>query len=828
MRKIVFLAGMVVLPSLAYKLGAQSGDYLSLNGVNSYMVIPNHADFQFTTSEEFTVSYWVNFNTLGTTQRTVSKRNQNLADKSGYETFSNNATQFYGLNTPKSNNVNAYSVYGNKPGSTGKWYHIAMVVSRSGGITTISMYQDGALVGKSTNNPTDYAVTSAADVYIGRGETTTVYMNGKVDNLRFYKKGMTQAEIQADMTATVSPSTPGLVAAYDFENTNISGNQLKDISGKGHTATLYNVQPSGLSINQDNNFTGRGNDNEEILKIGIDAAAGSSLKGLTLNLNGTTNFADVEKIKVYSTGNVGKFDPRSTSGYTLVGEANAGSGDITISSDTPLQQGTNFLWITYKIAANAAEGNKVDAVLKTLTIDGTSKDVSAYGNPDGSREIILKRKLVIAPGDYGSVSYRIPAIITAADGSLVALTDNRKLHSGDLAANIDVIAQRSTNGGATWSQPVTVAQGTSTATGFGDASLLKTKSGKLVALFAGYNGFFQSTPSNPIRLFTSSSTDNGITWDAPKDITSQIYGQNSSDPVRQTWYGIFPTSGQGLTMRDGRLMVVIPVRETSSNTISDYAIYSDDEGLTWNVSQKAVTGGDEGKVVELDNGNILMNVRGTNRIKSVSTDRGITWSPQTTWTELSGNPTNGDMIRYTSVKDRFNKSRLLHSIPTASTRKNVTMFLSYDEGETWQPQRVIAPNTSAYSSITILPDGTIGVYLEEDGTAPYKMYFLNFSLGWLTGGKDIYTPAESLGTAELNSADQFKFYPNPVVSGGEITLQGSEKFIEASFYDMSGRKVGEVQVSSDRKVTVPKVTSGIYHTVLEGKDSKRSVKIFVK
>ncbi|MBK7740558.1 MAG: exo-alpha-sialidase [Saprospiraceae bacterium] len=39
------------------------------------------------------------------------------------------------------------------------------------------------------------------------------------------------------------------------------------------------------------------------------------------------------------------------------------------------------------------------------------------------------------------------------------MTDKRKDNSIDLPEDIDIIAQRSTDGGKTWSEPVTVAKG---------------------------------------------------------------------------------------------------------------------------------------------------------------------------------------------------------------------------------------------------------------------------------------------------------------------------------------------------------------------------------
>ena len=152
-------------------------------------------------------------------------------------------------------------------------------------------------------------------------------------------------------------------------------------------------------------------------------------------------------------------------------------------------------------------------------------------------------------------------------------------------------------------------------------------------------------------------------------------------------------------------------------------------------------GGDEAKVAELNNGNILMSIRhdgGGPRYYTISTDNGLTWGPVSTCPQLIEPGCNGDLIRYTSTLDGYNKNRLLHSIPNNKTsRQNVSIFVSYDEGQTWPIKKSICPGSSAYSSITILPDGTIGAYVEENN--PISLYYINFSLGWLTNGADIYS-----------------------------------------------------------------------------------------
>lgn len=514
--------------------------------------------------------------------------------------------------------------------------------------------------------------------------------------------------------------------------------------------TYYSFLSSGgISISeaqviQDINFSGRGNDNEEILKINLSTkgSAETTISNLVFKMTGTTDINDVEEVKLYTTGTKTEFDARNpfTKGTILLGSTIPTNGEITLNTAGNLVEGNNHLWLTYKVKETALEGNKLDAEVISIT---TSEETYTFenGNPTGSREVLLRRTLVFAPGDYGSKNYRIPAICTAADNTLVTITDKRKYNSTDLPEDIDLVCRRSTDKGKTWSEPVTVAQGTGRGKGYGDAVIIKSNTGKLVALFVGGTGLWTSTPTNPIRAYSIESTDNGVTWTQPKDITSQIYGAECSDPQRSQWKGMFFGSGQGLCTKNGRLMVVCAANIPGENGLHNYTVYSDDDGATWKVSNRAITGGDEAKVIELNNGDILMSSRTSgNRLWAKSTDGGVNWGQKNSWSEIWGNACDADIVRYTSTENGYDKNRILHTLPNASDRRNVTMWISYDEAETWPIKKTICSEKSAYSSITILDDGTIGVYLEEDDSTPYKMYFLNFSLNWLTNGSDSFTP----------------------------------------------------------------------------------------
>ena len=443
-------------------------------------------------------------------------------------------------------------------------------------------------------------------------------------------------------------------------------------------------------------------------------------------------------------------------------------------------------------------------------------------------DTLFTRTEIYHPGDYGSVAYRIPAAITAQDGSIVIVTDKRKNNDGDLPQDIDIICNHSTDGGITWNEPYTIAQGTGYNHGFGDCALAwSNDENGLIAVFVGGVGLWNSTPSNPIRSYKSYSYDNGATWTEPEDITHFIFGDNCIIPEHQTWRASFFGSGNGLRTSTGRIMFVAAIREGSAQSLNNYAVYSDDNGLTWQVSGRASVGGDEAKVTELVDGRILMSIRHSGkRWYNISEDGGQTWQPTTsTWNDITAPACNGDLIRYTSVEQGSNKNRLLHSVPYGSSRTHVTVYVSYDEGQTWPVSKCVVPYSSAYSSLCVLPDGTIGLYVEEspDNTL-YTTAFYNFNLEWLTDGNDTL---EDDAVAENTADDSLKLYPNPAVSSVKIATEGLKKI---KLINAKGQTLKKVNVKGQSVVEmdVTRLAPGAY--LVEGVDAGGKVKIgkFVK
>ena len=509
-----------------------------------------------------------------------------------------------------------------------------------------------------------------------------------------------------------------------------------------------------ISVTPDTRMTGRSNHREVLMRIqvvrGIETPE-TELSSLTVSLQGT-DAGDVRILEVLSTETSPKANdlgpqsvyqesttydpipeprPRSLQTVLVRDLAPSLSEDIHIPLHYRLTTDTTYLWITADITDTAREGNRIVLTLKDLRTD---KDICPI-NIKSEREILLRRRVLYQPGDFDSKFFRIPALITAKDGRLVAACDRRKFNNNDLPEDIDIILNYSTNGGLLWHGPYFLAVGRGVGSGFGDCALAHTRDeGGLIAVYPGGTGFFQSTPDNPQRIYCRRSDDNGISWSPARDITHFLYGPDCPDTTRRKWHGAFCASGNGLLTSTGRILFVAAVRESGAWSANDYVLYSDDNGETWHCSQRACVGGDEAKVVELRDGRILMSIRHKGeRWFNISEDGGVTWRDTVFAGEYLNAPAcNGDIIRY-DLED--GTDILLHSLPLGDERKNVSVMISFDDGKSWPLGKVIIPYNAAYSSLCILPDGSIGMYVEEDpnGGDHYEMVFYNFTLEWLEG-----------------------------------------------------------------------------------------------
>lgn len=809
----------------------QPSHYLTFNGVDQYMSIPHHPDFNIDSDESFSLTAWVRNVSYTEYPRYICKRDaasNSGSERSGYEFFGTPAAgQSLGLNTPTTTSGHALSVYTGITVPAGEWMHIALVVDRAENI--IRIFHNGNTNTAWSASLNGWTVENTHDLFVGAGNSggqPCYFCNGSFGNIRFYNIALDDEMIAADIDTDDISNLPqemhnALLAAYDMDSANVDDNIMHDISGNGHVANMMNfafgdAEILNVSLVQESRKIGRANDNEVLLRAAVSFGgenASINDNSLSFSLQGTSDVDDVKSVKIYSTGTSPVFDNRDLQNAVLLADVEPSLNVTDCQINAEIVSGVNYLWITVEMADDATEGNVIDAELYSVSTPSQTFEI-VNPSPSGDREIILAHTLLFQPGDYNSTNYRIPGVITAKDGSIVAVTDKRKYNQGDLPEDIDIVCRRSTDGGHTWSEPYTIAQGTGYNHGFGDCVLAWTNDDNgLIAGFVGGVGLWNSTPSNPIRSYIARSYDNGQTWTEPEDITDFIFGSNCVVPEHRTWRASFFGSGNGLITSTGRIMFVAAIRETTAQSLSNYAVYSDDNGITWHVSGRASVSGDEAKVTELVDGRILMSIRHNGkRWYNISNDGGETWQSSTsTWNDITAPACNGDMIRYTFVNQGFNKNRLLHSVPFGSSRTDVSVYISYDEGETWPVRKCIVPYSSAYSSLCVLPDGTIGLYVEEEypGNSGYSTVFYNFSLEWLTDGADSLDPTFIAENEQQRPS--IDVYPVPATSC--IVFNEAVKNVE--IFDVSGKLVIYKQIAATEKplVDVSDLDKGLYFVV---------------
>lgn len=321
--------------------------------------------------------------------------------------------------------------------------------------------------------------------------------------------------------------------------------------------------------------------------------------------------------------------------------------------------------------------------------------------------LLLAQSAVYQAGQGAYHTYRIPALIVSPKGTLLAFCEGRKYSAAD-SGDIDVLLRRSRDGGRTW-LPVQIVTDMGADTVGNPTPVVERKSGAILLLLTRNPGNVTERQTGPRdrTVWITRSTDDGLTWTPPAEITAQVKLPD------WTWYATGP--GNGIQLRSGRLVVPCDHNTGPADRYS-HVIYSDDRGVTWKIGGIAEPKTNESAVAELANGELVLNMRsyhGRNR-RAVqrSKDGGLTWSPLVLDEALIEPVCQASMIRA--------GKRLLFSNPAATTRTRMTVRESRDGGRTWPKSRVIHEGPSAYSSMAVLRGGSIGLLYEMGERGPYE------------------------------------------------------------------------------------------------------------
>lgn len=405
--------------------------------------------------------------------------------------------------------------------------------------------------------------------------------------------------------------------------------------------------------------------------------------------------------------------------------------------------------------------------------------------------------------------YRIPAILNQ-NGTLWAFTDDRTSASGDIGeGNLKIIAKTSTDKGTNWVNEKTVADFNSSDTSndnfhyaHGDAAVVCDRENprKMLMMCAsgkiGYgsgnskvttSGYWNKTLdlSKAIRVGKYTSDDGGTTW-TRKDVTRDIYeiwDTKTTNLLGQTNYN---TDVQMLFFSSGRICQSAIIKTGDyyrlyaalCTNVGSLVVYSDNFGESWSAlggtSARPVPSGDEAKIEELPDGDVLISSRMSGgryfNIFTYSNQNSAagTWGSVVTASIGSTNATNGEILLVPAMAKDSKKPMYvaLQSVPTGSTRANVSIYWkplnsisdidSPEDFQTGWTQYQVSSTTSAYSTMTLDNNGNIAFLYEENAVSNnggcYDIQFQSLSLETITSQAYTYTSAttEAHRTAFVN------------------------------------------------------------------------------
>ena len=339
--------------------------------------------------------------------------------------------------------------------------------------------------------------------------------------------------------------------------------------------------------------------------------------------------------------------------------------------------------------------------------------------------------------------FRNVGLIQCPNGDLLAFVEARYGVSDH--SQKDVLMRRSTDRGITWG-PYEAVWGhlEEDHAGWKDpAPVVDETTGRLF--------YFMNTNESEKRLFYMTSDDSGYTWSDPIRIPDSL--------LRPEWKRWRNNPGPGIQLKVGTYKdrMLIPGHiVTHEDRHFSVVWYSDDHGESWQVSETAVQGSDEVSIVELSDGRVLMNIRSHGELDPgldpdyrnfmYSDDGGESWYGLETIRDLPWESGHGSITRM----ETQDGTRLFAFHPVVFKRRDLTCFVSYDEGKTWPFRRVIH-EAGGYSSVVVMDNYDIALAHNHGHAGRDGIDFVRFNLSWLTDGREhVNEPLQTLPKISTN------------------------------------------------------------------------------
>ena len=456
----------------------------------------------------------------------------------------------------------------------------------------------------------------------------------------------------------------------------------------------------------------------------------------------------------------------------------SGADDVTVTPN-----GGTAVTANSATAANVSVVNSEEGALLTFDVTSTS---NMFANTSNFYITLVRKAPAVEPSqeifttNKGGIPYRIPAIAMAKNGDLIAVADYR--HSGAdigvvINGRIDLHARISKDNGASWENKFAIVEGQGSSSpdfmhvGFGDPCIVADRESDrvLVLSCAGNVSFQNGTRNRHQNIARFYSEDNGATWSEPVDIADAIYAMwdnSNHGPVMAMFVGSGKIhQSRYVKVNDYYRLYCAVLLKNKNATYTNFVLYSDDFGGTWDVlggvnTAPIPSGGDEPKVEELPNGNVVISSRingGRDFNIFTFTDKEAatgSWGTRATSNASNngvvalGNSTNGEIMIMPAVRNEDGEKVwiALQSLPFGSGRTNVGIY--YKElassndyntpanfAKDWDGRHQSTFIGSAYSTMCFQKDSTIAfLYEESTHGADYTIVYKNYTLEQITDG----------------------------------------------------------------------------------------------
>ena len=490
---------------------------------------------------------------------------------------------------------------------------------------------------------------------------------------------------------------------------------------------------------------------------------------------------------------------RFVTGYEFDFVRSGSWGTASMTIDLPNEESVEITTAPGHVSVEGLKESDPADFYLTATPANANKliDVTNFRVTIRRAQQVLESKIVFRyDGTTGyTVCYRIPAITTIENGPnkgrLLAISDYR--YSGADIGNgrIDLYMSYSDDNGETWSTPdhmrnasgSPVAQGTGLGTvstslqhpdcGFGDAAIVSDReTGRVMVIsVCGRTPFFSGRRSNPNQSAQWYSEDGGKTWTNYRTITEKIYSLFDGTVPNGYIDSEFIGSGrmvQSKYIKVGdyyRVYAVLSGYNYAKGNTSNWVLYTDDFGETWNILGDPMTppvavNGDEPKAEELPDGSVLLAGRcqAGNRNFNIFRYTDIAkaegnWATNVVTNMGMGsiNACNGEImiVPVRNIESGAKSYMALQSFPYGGTRRNVSIawktlstpedIKTPDAFKTWNGRFRVSKMGSAYSTMCWQHDNTLGFFYEEATLGKdYCCVYRNLSIEEITEGQYEY------------------------------------------------------------------------------------------